>query len=121
MKAADLLRFPFCEIQPRAGPSFSSRSMQPCSPALALLLLAACSLPASGSPAEPSCLHFPQLLPAKLKELRIKFEEIKDYFVSITLQVSSSPRSAVCFGVRWMRGEMIASSWNKFGRVLCDG
>ncbi|NWR24492.1 IL10 protein, partial [Emberiza fucata] len=35
--------------------------------------------------AQPSCLNFPQLLPAKLKELRLKFEEIKDYFVSIAI------------------------------------
>ncbi|NWR63945.1 IL10 protein, partial [Bucorvus abyssinicus] len=46
------------------------------------LLLAAGALRASCSPAEPDCLHFPQLLPAKLKELRTKFEEIKDYFQS---------------------------------------
>ncbi|NXS25630.1 IL10 protein, partial [Pomatostomus ruficeps] len=31
---------------------------------------------------QPSCLHFPELLPAKLRELRLKFEEIKDYFQS---------------------------------------
>ncbi|XP_010115319.1 PREDICTED: interleukin-10, partial [Chlamydotis macqueenii] len=47
-----------------------------------------------GSPAEPSCLHFPRLLPAKLKELRIKFEEIKDYFQSkddeLSIQLLSS-------------------------------
>ncbi|XP_009646203.1 interleukin-10 [Egretta garzetta] len=55
--------------------------MQTCS-ALALLLLAASTLPARGSPPEPSCLHFSELLPAKLKELRMKFEEIKDYFQS---------------------------------------
>ncbi|NXU84146.1 IL10 protein, partial [Xiphorhynchus elegans] len=41
-----------------------------------LLLLAA------GTRCQPSCLHFPQLLPAKLRELRVKFEEIKDYFQS---------------------------------------
>ncbi|XP_075578583.1 interleukin-10 [Pelecanus crispus] len=55
--------------------------MQTCS-ALVVLLLAASALPARCSPAEPSCLHFSELLPAKLKELRIKFEEIKDYFQS---------------------------------------
>ncbi|KAM7032846.1 interleukin-10 [Acridotheres tristis] len=32
--------------------------------------------------AQPSCSHFPELLPTKLKELRIKFGEIKDYFQS---------------------------------------
>ncbi|XP_005143250.2 interleukin-10 [Melopsittacus undulatus] len=68
--------------------------MQPCSSALALLLLAACTLPTSSSPAEPSCLHFPELLPAKLKELRMKFEEIKDYFQSkddeLSIQLLSS-------------------------------
>uniref|UniRef100_A0A8C5JQF2 Interleukin family protein n=1 Tax=Junco hyemalis TaxID=40217 RepID=A0A8C5JQF2_JUNHY len=35
--------------------------------------------------AQPSCLRFPELLPAKLKELRIKFEEIKDYFVRMAI------------------------------------
>ncbi|NXX86745.1 IL10 protein, partial [Urocolius indicus] len=62
--------------------------------ALTLLLLAACSLPALCSPPEPSCLHFPELLPAKLRELRIKFEEIKDYFQSkddeLSIQLLSS-------------------------------
>ncbi|NXF12219.1 IL10 protein, partial [Smithornis capensis] len=43
---------------------------------LLLLLLAA------GTRCQPSCLHFSQLLPAKLRELRVKFEEIKDYFQS---------------------------------------
>ncbi|NXE07824.1 IL10 protein, partial [Lophotis ruficrista] len=66
-------------------------AMQP--PAL-LLLLAASALPALGSPAEPSCLHFPQILPAMLKELRTKFEEIKDYFQSkddeLSIQLLSS-------------------------------
>ncbi|NXH09948.1 IL10 protein, partial [Bucco capensis] len=61
---------------------------------LLLLLLAASSLPARGSPAEPACLHFPELLPAKLKELRSKFEEIKDYFQSrddeLSVQLLSS-------------------------------
>ncbi|NWZ41165.1 IL10 protein, partial [Brachypodius atriceps] len=47
-------------------------------PALLLLLL----LGTAPALAQPSCLHFPQLLPAKLKELRVKFEEIKDYFQS---------------------------------------
>ncbi|NWU62823.1 IL10 protein, partial [Pterocles burchelli] len=64
--------------------------MRPC-PALLLLLLPACALPAR---AEPACLHFPQLLPAKLRELRTKFEEIKDYFQSkddeLSIQLLSS-------------------------------
>ncbi|NXJ74340.1 IL10 protein, partial [Trogon melanurus] len=51
-------------------------------PALLLLLLAASCPPASASAPQPSCLHFPDLLPAKLKELRSKFEDIKDYFQS---------------------------------------
>ncbi|NXI35425.1 IL10 protein, partial [Galbula dea] len=61
---------------------------------LLLLLLAASTLPARGSPPEPACLHFPELLPAKLKELRSKFEEIKDYFQSkddeLSIQLLSS-------------------------------
>ncbi|KAM8988448.1 interleukin-10 isoform 1-T2 [Ara ararauna] len=68
--------------------------MQPSSSALALLLLAACTLPTSSSLPEPSCLHFPELLPAMLKELRMKFEEIKDYFQSkddeLSIQLLSS-------------------------------
>ncbi|GAB0200063.1 interleukin-10 [Grus americana] len=67
--------------------------MQTCS-ALVCLLLAASTLPARCSPTEPSCLHFSELLPAKLKELRIKFEEIKDYFQSkddeLNIQLLSS-------------------------------
>ncbi|NXM78834.1 IL10 protein, partial [Serilophus lunatus] len=55
---------------------------------LLLLLLAA------GTRCEPSCQHFPQLLPAKLRELRVKFEEIKDYFQSkdddLSIQLLSS-------------------------------
>ncbi|NWY67219.1 IL10 protein, partial [Erithacus rubecula] len=43
---------------------------------LLLLLLLGSAL------ALPSCSHFPQLLPARLKEIRLKFEEIKDYFQS---------------------------------------
>ncbi|NWW81936.1 IL10 protein, partial [Climacteris rufus] len=58
---------------------------------LLLLLLAAGTAPAL---AQPSCLHFPQLLPAKLRELRLKFEEIKDYFQSkdedLSIQLLSS-------------------------------
>ncbi|KAM6370400.1 interleukin-10 [Pluvialis apricaria] len=67
--------------------------MQTC-PALVLLLLGAGALPASCSLAQPDCLHFSQLLPAKLKELRIKFAEIKDYFQSkddeLSIQLLSS-------------------------------
>ncbi|NWV04601.1 IL10 protein, partial [Ptilonorhynchus violaceus] len=55
---------------------------------LLLLLLAA------GALAQPSCSHFPELLPAKLRELRLKFEEIKDYFQSkdddLSIQLLSS-------------------------------
>ncbi|NWX59186.1 IL10 protein, partial [Promerops cafer] len=47
-------------------------------PVLLLLLL----LGAAPARAQPACLHFPELLPAQLKELRLKFEEIKDYFQS---------------------------------------
>ncbi|XP_009075523.1 PREDICTED: interleukin-10 [Acanthisitta chloris] len=43
---------------------------------------------------ESSCRHFHELLPAKLKELRVKFEEIKDYFQSkddeLSIQLLSS-------------------------------
>lgn len=66
-----------------------SHSMRTCSSSTAvpiLLLLLLGTVPAR---AQPSCLHFPELLPAKLRELRVKFEEIKDYFVSITLLLSS--------------------------------
>ncbi|NXG51777.1 IL10 protein, partial [Psilopogon haemacephalus] len=66
----------------------------PTRPALLLLLLAASSLPARGTAAELSCLHFSDLLPARLKELRSKFEEIKDYFQSkdeeLSIQLLSS-------------------------------
>ncbi|XP_009095615.1 interleukin-10 [Serinus canaria] len=47
-------------------------------PVLLLLLL----LGTAPARAQPSCPRFPELLPAKLKELRLKFEEIKDYFQS---------------------------------------
>ncbi|NXT71786.1 IL10 protein, partial [Chaetops frenatus] len=47
-----------------------------------LLLLLLLLLVVLGTPAQPSCPHFPELLPAKLKELRGKFQEIKDYFQS---------------------------------------
>ncbi|NXN98952.1 IL10 protein, partial [Rhinopomastus cyanomelas] len=64
------------------------------SSALLLLLLATSALPARCQPAEPSCLHFPELLPAMLKELRMKFEEVKDYFQSkddeLSIQLLSS-------------------------------
>ncbi|NXT96744.1 IL10 protein, partial [Anhinga rufa] len=67
--------------------------MQTCS-ALVLLLLAASTLPARCSHTEPSCLHFSEVLSAKLKEMRMKFEEIKDYFQSkddeLSIQLLSS-------------------------------
>ncbi|XP_027751004.1 interleukin-10 [Empidonax traillii] len=57
-------------------------------PILLLLLLAA------GTRCQPSCQHFSQLLSAKLRELRVKFEEIKDYFQSkdddLSVQLLSS-------------------------------
>ncbi|NWW49037.1 IL10 protein, partial [Pedionomus torquatus] len=66
----------------------------PTCPALLLLLLATGALLARCSPAEPACLHFPQLLPARLRELRSKFGEIKDYFQSrddeLSIQLLSS-------------------------------
>ncbi|NXQ13433.1 IL10 protein, partial [Peucedramus taeniatus] len=59
-------------------------------PILLLLLL----LGTAPARALPSCLHFPKLLPAKLKELRAKFEEIRDYFQSkdddLSIQLLSS-------------------------------
>ncbi|NXQ29064.1 IL10 protein, partial [Alaudala cheleensis] len=62
--------------------------------ALPVLLLLLLLLGTEASPAQPSCLHFPELLPAKLKELRVKFEEIKDYFQSkdddLSIQLLSS-------------------------------
>ncbi|XP_021233002.1 interleukin-10 [Numida meleagris] len=65
--------------------------MQTCCQAL-LLLLAACVLPARCS--EHGCPQLSELLPAWLKELRIKFEEIKDYFQSrddeLNIQLLSS-------------------------------
>ncbi|XP_035203035.1 interleukin-10 isoform X2 [Oxyura jamaicensis] len=67
--------------------------MRTCCTAL-LLLLAASTQPARCSPTEPGCLHLSDLLPAKLKELRMKFEEIKDYFQSkddeLSIQLLSS-------------------------------
>ncbi|NXE50406.1 IL10 protein, partial [Casuarius casuarius] len=50
--------------------------------AIVFLLLAASAKHASCSHAEPSCTHFSELLPAYLRDLRIKFDEIKDYFQS---------------------------------------
>ncbi|NXM63374.1 IL10 protein, partial [Illadopsis cleaveri] len=47
-------------------------------PVLLLLLL----LGTAPTRAQPFCSHFPELLPTRLKELRVKFEEIKDYFQS---------------------------------------
>ncbi|NWZ22646.1 IL10 protein, partial [Asarcornis scutulata] len=67
--------------------------MRTCCVAL-LLLLAASTQPARCLLTEPSCLHLSDLLPAKLKELRMKFEEIKDYFQSqddeLSIQLLSS-------------------------------
>ncbi|KAF2985079.1 hypothetical protein EK904_005099, partial [Melospiza melodia maxima] len=61
--------------------------------AVPILLLLLLLLPGTAR-AQPSCLRFPELLPAKLKELRIKFEEIKDYFQSkdddLSIQLLSS-------------------------------
>ncbi|XP_042689745.1 interleukin-10 [Centrocercus urophasianus] len=65
--------------------------MQNCCQAL-LLLLAACTLPAHCL--ESTCLHSSELLPIRLRELRVKFEEIKDYFQSrddeLNIQLLSS-------------------------------
>ncbi|NXH48024.1 IL10 protein, partial [Dicaeum eximium] len=59
-------------------------------PAPLLLLLL---LPGTAR-AQPACLRFPELLPAKLKEIRVKFEEIRDYFQSkdedLSIQLLSS-------------------------------
>ncbi|XP_071884741.1 adiponectin receptor protein 1-like [Anas platyrhynchos] len=67
--------------------------MRTCCVAL-LLLLAASTQPARCLLTDPSCLHLSDLLPAKLKELRMKFEEIKDYFQSqddeLSIQLLSS-------------------------------
>ncbi|NXQ61993.1 IL10 protein, partial [Anthoscopus minutus] len=48
-------------------------------PVLLLLLLLLGTAPAR---AQPACLRFPELLPTTLREIRVKFEEIKDYFQS---------------------------------------
>lgn len=81
--------------------------MRTCCVAL-LLLLAASTQPARCLLTDPSCLHLSDLLPAKLKELRMKFEEIKDYFVSMTpvclsLSLFFSSQSSVI----WMRGQQL--------------
>ncbi|NXD97151.1 IL10 protein, partial [Chaetorhynchus papuensis] len=47
-----------------------------------LLLLLLLLLRPAPTRTQPSCPHFSQLLPTKLRELRVKFEEIKDYFQS---------------------------------------
>uniref|UniRef100_A0A8C5X5W4 Interleukin family protein n=1 Tax=Malurus cyaneus samueli TaxID=2593467 RepID=A0A8C5X5W4_9PASS len=56
-----------------------------------LLLLLVGTVPTR---AQTSCLHFPELLPTKLREMRLKFEEIKDYFQSkdddLSIQLLSS-------------------------------
>ncbi|XP_057243979.1 interleukin-10-like [Malurus melanocephalus] len=51
-----------------------------------LLLLLVGTVPTR---AQTSCLHFPDLLPTKLREMRLKFEEIKDYFGSLGCQAVS--------------------------------
>ncbi|NWZ93235.1 IL10 protein, partial [Nesospiza acunhae] len=62
--------------------------------AVPILLLPLLLLLLGSARAQPSCLRFPELLPAKLKELRLKFEEIKDYFQSkdddLSIQLLSS-------------------------------
>ncbi|NWT31404.1 IL10 protein, partial [Cardinalis cardinalis] len=62
--------------------------------AVPILLLLLLLLLLGTARAQPSCLRFPELLPAKLKELRLKFEEIKDYFQSkdddLSIQLLSS-------------------------------
>ncbi|NXO27690.1 IL10 protein, partial [Cisticola juncidis] len=56
-----------------------------------MLVLALGTAPAR---AQPACLRFPELLPAKLREIRVKFEEIRDYFQSkdedLSIQLLSS-------------------------------
>ncbi|XP_010187199.1 PREDICTED: interleukin-10 [Mesitornis unicolor] len=86
VKAADRLG---TLLRNSAGARGAARvsSMQPRS-ALLCLILAACTLPTQGSAPLPACLHFPELLPAKLRELRTKFEEIKDYFQSKDYELS---------------------------------
>ncbi|XP_068029429.1 interleukin-10 [Anomalospiza imberbis] len=68
--------------------------MRTCSRGTAVPILLLLLLGTAPARAQPSCLHFPELLPAKLKELRLKFEEIKDYFQSkdddLSIQLLSS-------------------------------
>ncbi|TRZ14313.1 hypothetical protein HGM15179_012797 [Zosterops borbonicus] len=68
--------------------------MRSCSRGTALPVLLLLLLLLGTVPAQPSCQHFPKLLPTKLKELRVKFEEIKDYFQSkdedLSIQLLSS-------------------------------
>ncbi|NWU40995.1 IL10 protein, partial [Hylia prasina] len=63
-------------------------------PLLLLLQLLPLLLGTAPARAQPACLRLPELLPAKLKELRVKFEEIKDYFQSkdedLSIQLLSS-------------------------------
>ncbi|XP_068852035.1 interleukin-10 [Aphelocoma coerulescens] len=68
--------------------------MRTCSRGTAVPVLLLLLLGTAPACAQPSCLHFPKLLPAKLRELRVKFEEIKDYFQSkdddLSIQLLSS-------------------------------
>lgn len=45
---------------------------------------------AQGHLSESSCKRFADILPHKLRELRLTFYEIRDYFVSMTILSSSS-------------------------------
>ncbi|XP_005529477.1 PREDICTED: interleukin-10 [Pseudopodoces humilis] len=68
--------------------------MRTCSRGTAVPILLLLLLGTAPTRAQPSCLHFPELLPARLRELRVKFEEIKDYFQSkdddLSIQLLSS-------------------------------
>uniref|UniRef100_A0A8C3RBW3 Interleukin family protein n=1 Tax=Cyanoderma ruficeps TaxID=181631 RepID=A0A8C3RBW3_9PASS len=68
--------------------------MRSCSGGTALPVLLLLLLLLGTAPAQPACPRFPELLPTKLKELRVKFEEIKDYFQSkdedLSIQLLSS-------------------------------
>uniref|UniRef100_A0A8U7NKB3 Interleukin family protein n=1 Tax=Corvus moneduloides TaxID=1196302 RepID=A0A8U7NKB3_CORMO len=68
--------------------------MRTCSRGTAMPILLLLLLGTAPARTQPSCLHFPDLLPAKLRELRVKFEEIKDYFQSkdddLSIQLLSS-------------------------------
>ncbi|NXU97408.1 IL10 protein, partial [Cettia cetti] len=70
------------------------RGAAPPVPPLLLPLLPLLLLGTAPARAQPACLHLPELLPSKLKELRVKFEEIKDYFQSkdedLSIQLLSS-------------------------------